>query len=74
MFDDLILDGNTDGAFKLVDGDFVAVGLALVVDGVHGPMIPPTPAPNKDTKDREPPPDLLPPSSFRAGGQQAGWV
>lgn len=42
LFDDLVLDGNADGPFKLVEGDLVPVGVALVVNrGVHVPMIPP---------------------------------
>ena len=50
LFDYLILHGNADGALELVEGDLVAVGFAMVVDGVHMPMIPPTPAPNKDCR------------------------
>jgi hypothetical protein len=73
LFDDVILDGNADGAFELVEGDLVAVGLALVVDRVHRPIIPPTPAPNNDRKEREPPPDLLPPPPF-GRSYQAGVV
>ena len=51
MFNDLILDGNADGAFELVEGDLVAVWLALVVDCVHLPMIPPPPALNNGAHD-----------------------
>ena len=58
LFNDLILDGNADGAFELVEGDLVAVWLALVVDGVHLPMIPPTPALNNEAHDG---PEMLAP-------------
>ena len=51
LFNDLILDGNADGAFELVEGDLVAVWLALVVDCVHLPMIPPPRALNNGAHD-----------------------